>query len=296
MFGLSIIIVNHNSWFVLEKCLQSIENQKKDNTEVIIIDNNSTENLFNIFKKKYNKFIWINRKKNLGFSKACNLGAEIANYNYFLFLNPDTELENNCLSRLTKKVVKFPSSILSISQENSKGKRKFPYGNFLNIKSFNGAIRFLFRLLSFENRKNNHKKPFLSPDWVSGSFFLIDKKNFYKLNGWDEDYWMYFEDMDLCKRAKNMGIRVILINSISCIHHHGKSSRVNLKTTVKTKLQLIKSGCIFINKHYNGAYKKVLKSLFLGSIILELIIFYPFSKEKRMVLGNLIFNFRVKNF
>ena len=107
---------------------------------------------------------------------------------------------------------------------------------------------------------------------------------------------MYYEDMDLCKRAKNIGLKVILINSISCTHHHGKSSRINLETTVKTKTHLIKSGILFIDKHYDGIYQKFLKFMFISSKIFELILFYPISKQKRLILNNLIFNFRVKEF
>ena len=87
----------------------------------------------------------------------------------------------------------------------------------MSIKTFNGIIRFLFRFLKFESRLGNNKKPLLKPEWVSGSFLYIDKKNFNKLGGLDEDYWMYYEDMDLCKRAKNIGMEIILINSINCI-------------------------------------------------------------------------------
>ena len=96
--------------------------------------------------------------------------------------------------------------------------------------------------------------------------------------------------------AKNIGLKVILINSISCTHHHGKSSRINLETTVKTKTHLIKSGILFIDKHYEGIYQKFLKIMFVSSIIFELILLCPFSKQKRLILNNLIFNFRVKEF
>ena len=103
---------------------------------------------------------------------------------------------------------------------------------------------------------------------------------------------MYYEDMDLCKRANNIGIDIVLINYISCTHHHGKSSKVNLKTRVKAKTHSIKSGVIFIEKHYRGAYQKILKFLYLSSRIIELLILSPFSKVKRLIFFNLIFNYR----
>ena len=111
--------------------------------------------------------------------------------------------------------------LLKIMQIGSNGINKYPYGEFLSLKSFNGILRFLSRSVKCNCRYNDYKKPFLKPDWVSGSFLLIDKKNFYNLSGWDEDYWMYYEDMDLCRRAKNIGMDVVLLNNIFCTHHHG---------------------------------------------------------------------------
>lgn len=292
MTSLSIIIVNYKSWSVLEKCLESILSQGIDDIEVIIVDNNSNDGLITKFKKKYINFKWISNKINAGFSKACNQGAEIAKNQYYLFLNPDTELEKNSLVKMKSIIDNFPNSILSISQLDSDGNIGFPYGNFLSIRTFNGIIRFLDRLVSLENRNINNEKPFIKPNWVSGSFLLIDRENFNKLGGWDEDYWMYYEDMDLCKRANNIGIDIVLINSISCTHHHGKSSKVNLKTRVKAKTHSIKSGVIFIEKHYRGAYQKILKFLYLSSRIIELLILSPFSKVKRLIFFNLIFNYR----
>ena len=292
MTSLSIIIVNYKSWSVLEKCLESILSQGIDDIEVIIVDNNSNDGLITKFKKKYIKFKWISNKINAGFSKACNQGAEIAKNQYYLFLNPDTELEKNSLVKMKSIIDNFPNSILSISQLDSDGNIGFPYGNFLSIRTFNGIIRFLDRLISLENRNINNEKPFIKPNWVSGSFLLIDRENFNKLGGWDEDYWMYYEDMDLCKRANNIGIDIVLINSMSCTHHHGKSSKVNLKTRVKAKTHSIKSGVIFIEKHYRGAYQKILKFLYLSSRIIELLILSPFSKVKRLIFFNLIFNYR----
>ncbi|OUW76232.1 MAG: hypothetical protein CBD72_04465 [Flavobacteriaceae bacterium TMED212] len=293
---ISIIIVNYKSWSVLEKCIESISSQNIRNNEIIIVDNNSNDNTVKDFKIKYNKYKWIINNKNLGFSKACNLGAKAAKYEHYIFLNPDTELGINCLIQLKSKIINYPNSIISISQLDSSGNITFPYGKFLSIKTFNGIIRFMFRFLKFESRLKDHKKPLLRPDWVSGSFLSIDKKNFNKLGGWDEDYWMYYEDMDLCKRARNIGMEIILINSISCTHYHGKSSRINLKTTVKTKTHLIKSGIIFIDKHYSGLSQKILKFLFISSRVTEYLLMSPFSKLKRLLLYNLIFNFRVKEF
>ena len=146
MPGLSIIIINYKSWSVLEKCIKSIWSQKIHLIEIIIIDNNSNDSQIVSFKRKYRKCKWIINKKNIGFARACNQGTKIAKYDHYIFLNPDTELDKNCLIKLKSKIDIYPNSILSISQKDSSGNKKFPYGHFLSIKTFNGFSRFIFRL------------------------------------------------------------------------------------------------------------------------------------------------------
>ena len=171
--GISIIIVNYKSWVSLDDCLISITSQKTNLIEIIIIDNNSNDGQISLFKKKYNKCTWIINKKNIGFSKACNQGAKASKYDYYIFLNPDTILEPNSLTMLRENINIYPNSILSISQKDSKGVKKFPYGKFLSIKTFNGIMRFLVRLLSLKTEKDNNK-PLL--DQIARHFYQLTEK------------------------------------------------------------------------------------------------------------------------
>ena len=125
---------------------------------------------------------------------------------------------------------------------------------------------------------------FFSPDWISGSFFLIKKNDFDKIGGWDEDFFMYYEDMDICKRAKNLNIKTKFYNNLHCYHFHGKSSRVNNQIKVNSKAQVIKSSHIFVKKHYSGLNAKLISLTLFFSQLIELIILYPFSAEKRKIL------------
>jgi len=285
---ISIIIVNYKSWIPLEKCIHSINNQIDINPEIIVVDNNSSDGFIHSFKKKFPKVLWVENKSNSGFSKGCNIGAEIASNKFLLFLNPDTYLPDDCLMNLLNKKLNFDNSIIGIKQLNNKNKNTHAYGIFLNLYSFNGIARALFRLFRLKSKSQLEKLDQFSPDWISGSFILISKKLFNIIGKWNENYFMYYEDMDLCKKARNMNYNVIMLNDIYCYHYHGLSSRINKKTKIKSKTEVIKSSIKYIEGNFTGIEKNALKGLKLSSVILELLLASPFSKTKRNVLINLL--------
>ena len=290
MIGISIVIVNYKSWYHLSKCLDSILNQKNVKTEIIVVDNNSNDNKINEFKAKYISVKWIVNSENLGFSRACNIGANNIEHDWILFLNPDTVIPNKCFSLLMNKANKIHNTIFSIKQLNEKNKDSYAYGNFLNIYTLNGIQRFFYRLFNGKTKNKLSRLNSFSPDWVSGSFLLIRKEDYIKIGGWDEEFWMYYEDMDICKRAKSFNINTIFYNDLYCYHFHGKSSRKDFNTKIKTKVQVVKSSLIYINKHYNGIQANILSFSILFSVFIELIIMSPFSKEKRNILKKILKN------
>ena len=116
------------------------------------------------------------------------------------------------------------------------------------------------------------KKEFFSPDWISGSFVLLQKKDFDEIGGWDEDFFMYYEDMDICKRARILNIKPKFYNSIFCYHMHGKSSRFDYDIKVNSKAQVIKSSHIYIKKHYKGLSRNIISLILYISQATELLI------------------------
>ena len=288
MTDLSIIIVNYRSWVALSKCLDSILNQNKLKAKILVLDNNSDDNIFNDFKNKYSSVEWFKNNENLGFAKACNIGSKKVKSKWILFLNPDTLIPENCFENLANKVKDSENEIISIKQLNEKEIDTHAYGIFLNLYSLNGIFRFIYRLLYGLSKKANSAKLSFSPDWVSGSFMLIKRKDFIRIGGWDENFWMYYEDMDICKRAKKHGIATKFYNDLYCYHFHGKSSRIDLETKIKSKSQVIKSSFIFINKHYHGLYGIALYFLLRLSILIELFLLSPFLKEKRGILKKIL--------
>ena len=288
MEDLSIVIVNYKTWDNLSLCLESILKQSEIKIKVIVVDNNSKDNQLSFFKQKYDWVHWIENSQNYGFAKACNIGASLITSKWSLFLNPDTILESNSISSLIKYCdINSDHRIIGIKQYDKNQNHTNSFGIFLNFWTLSGLIRFLIRKKRGSYQSMNLKE-IANPDWISGSFLLIRKKDFDLLNGWDENYWMYYEDMDLCKRAKKFNLKVSLLNNWSCTHFHGGSSRKNNKIKIITKCEVIVSSHIFLEKHSKKPIKYLNHLLLAALQFLELLITGLFSKSKRKILLNSI--------
>jgi GT2 family glycosyltransferase len=281
---LSIIIVNYRSWDKLKFCLKSILNQEDINLEVIVVDNFSNDNKITEFKKNFKWIKWIENKANLGFAKACNIGSMFTISKWLLFLNPDTLLDTNSLSTL----INFCNSndehkIIGIKQLNSKNKHTNSFGLFLNMFTINGFFRIFSRFFKGHTYRKMNSNLISYPEWISGSFILLRKNDFKKLNGWNENFWMYYEDMDLCKRAQKLNLKVSLLNNWKCIHFHGESSRKNKEIAIKTKTEVIKSSHIYISTHFSRLESSIIHFIMIFSKLIEFLILSLFSSNKRKI-------------
>ena len=202
---------------------------------------------------------WIINESNAGFAAGCNLGAQNCSSNWLLFLNPDTKLPSDCLATLIPYCDQHPDfHLITIKQLSESGKNSHPYGVFPNVWNSAGIIRSLSRLIfqPDQTKKAISTSPITFPHWISGSFILLRKEHFDLLGGWDDQFWMYCEDIDLSKRGEEKGLIRVLLNQWECLHSHGVSSRADKKTKVLTKAEVIKSTHIYIDKHFIGKNKK----------------------------------------
>ncbi|MDP3002773.1 MAG: galactosyltransferase-related protein, partial [Bacteroidales bacterium] len=133
-----------------------------------------------------------------------------------------------------------------------------PFPQFFNLTGFQRAI--------FGNLKSevgSQKSEVSFPDWISGSVVLIRKELFQKIRGFDEDFWMYFEDVDLCRRVRNIPGEIAFCRNITIEHNHGGSSRINLKTASLTKTEVHISRHIYISKHKTGLDKVLIQTFLI---------------------------------
>lgn len=269
MTDLSIIVVCYKGWVRLSQCLDALDSFSGNNfkTEVIIVDNKSDDEKIFKIEEKFPKFRFIYNHVNGGFSNGCNLGAKNAVGEIVLFLNPDTVAAETEVEKLLTVARQNPGfGIVSCRQVNEKGKESISYGAFPSMFNLTGFQRAIFS--SRQSAIRNPQSDISYPDWVSGSVILMRHETFKKASGFDEDFWMYFEDVDLCRRIRNTGSEIAFCRNIAIEHNHGGSSRINLNTTSLTKTEVHISRHIYISKHKKGFEKFLIQTfLVLNNII-----------------------------
>jgi len=266
LIEISIIVVNYRGWKELDKCLYSLESIRNElfSFEVIVIDNCSNDGQLDDFKSRFAGFSFVLNSGNNGFSNGCNFGAALAKGKFLLFLNPDIIASEQAIDALIRAIKLNPDiMILSCSQVNMNAKEEQKVRFFPSWLTLNGLIRAVYRKVKQKEMFNklSTKNELIYTDWVSGSVILIAKENFEKLGCWDDSYWLYYEDVDLCFRARQAGGQVALLNSASMIHNHGGATRINLKTKALTKSEVVISLHVFLSKHYSKVHALGLHSM-----------------------------------
>ncbi len=246
---LTIIIVNYNSRTYLEKCLASLFKKTDYSLFEIIIVNNGKKNELEGLNNLFPHISIIQTENNLGFGAANNLGAKKAHGELLLFLNPDTQIifadfQKVCERFKTTKNLGIAGGELIDENGNQ---QEWSFGTEITLKQI---LKNKFYLQG--DLKNKIKK---DPDWVSGTALFISKELFKELNGFDENFFMYFEDVDLCKRARKKNKKIVCFNDFSILHYGGKS--YCQKNTQKKQYYLAQD--YYFKKHAGRIYLFCLK-------------------------------------
>jgi len=252
---LSIIIACYNSERYINTCLDSIFGYKiKYNYETIIADNNSNDSTRTIVSSYVPKVTLIKNSKNIGFAGAINVGIQESKGKFLLILNPDIILKGNTINKL----LQFASSeesigIIAPKLLNPDGTLQESCRAFYSVKTI--ILRRTIFGKIFPNTDTikkhlmldwDHNTP-MDVDWILGACFLIRREVLERCVGYfDEDYKLYFEDVDICYRMKEAGYKVCYYPSATCIHDHRRESAKGFNR--KTYWH-IRSAIHFFNKH-----------------------------------------------
>lgn len=270
---LSIIIVSYNVKYFLEQCLASVQRAIEGlQAEIFVVDNNSEDGTVEYLEPKYLFAKFIQNEKNLGFANANNIALKLCKGEYVLFLNPDTIIPENIL----KDCIAFfqthtDAGALGVRMLDGSGsflpesKRAFPSAivSFCKLSGLSA----LFPKSSFFNKYalgNLNKDGIHEIDIISGAFMMSRNSLLQKLNGFDESFFMYGEDIDLSYRLKKTGYKNYYSGNLKIVHFKGESIGDN---KIKHTHAFYKAMHVFVNKYYNG-----FNSLFL-KILLRLGIF-----------------------
>lgn len=297
---ISFVIINYNTYSYTQECVFSIcNNFPNEFFEIIIVDNGESNDDFEIlttFSKEFNS-VRLFKAQNKGFGHANNFGISKAEGEFVFIINSDAELlivddysrildlfDNPNIGLIAPKVLNTDGSI----QPNSS----------LFVTLFSSSLRFLkvgqivynsrliskiIKLIGHNNRlissyfnrdKNADIEKFV--DWSSGCGLLFRKDDFEQYGSFDENFFMYYEDEELCYRYKMNNKRVFYYPGIVIKHHVGASNikRIN----AKIELEKVKSEFYYYKKHYPKKLAKLKLIYLLFSIVL-----FPFNARLRVI-------------
>ncbi len=246
---LSVVILNYNVRYFLEQCLKTVGHALQGiDAEIIVVDNASKDDSCQMVKKNFPRVKLIENKENVGFSKANNQAVKIAKGTYICILNPDTAVAENTFDTLLQ-FVKNKKNLGALGIHYMDGT-----GNFLPEckRNLPTPKRSIFKVLGFTKGKNGYYANFIAPkatgevEVLAGAFMFMKKEIYDSLGGFDEDYFMYGEDIDLSYKIIKAGYKNYYHGGLSVLHYKGES------TTKDTAYldRFYGAMHIFYNKHF----------------------------------------------
>jgi len=260
---LSVVVINWNTADITCQCLKSIH-QHLPVVEIVVVDNASTDDsvikirkLINSFQpkadppmaEKISNFKLKINPSNLGYSKACNAGAKLAKGDYLLFLNSDIELIDDSIVLMLNFLKNNPP--IGAIGPKFLNLDKSPQASVFPDQSILNAIKeFWLKFPSFQKYLPSGQNP-VDVFAVSGGAILMPRSAFQKVCTWNENYFFYYEDLDLCRSLHRLGFRVVFFPAACLVHHHGASGK-NLTDSSNQWRRLIRSSLIYHGflKHY----------------------------------------------
>lgn len=259
---LSIIIVNYKNYELTNKCIDSVIKSIKNNInyEIIVIDNDSPNDSYEKISEMFkglNYITIIKNSSNAGFGAANNLGAEKAIGKYILFLNPDIFVVDDGIHKMLNKI-KLDREVGLVSCKLLNDDRSIQYScrRILPLGKFLCCRTPLSKFIS-KNIKDKYNFEYLMKDfnhnssceveWVMGACMLMRRDFFFKVGMFSKEYFMYFEDVDLCYKVRKAGKKVFYLADVEMIHLHNQEST---KKLTKMTIVHLKSMMKFYYKYY----------------------------------------------
>lgn len=245
---LSIVIVNYNKYELTQRCIESVISTVLDiKYEIIVVDNCSSNESYKQLKQMNEKYEEVNiiaNSQNRGFGYGNNTGVDLCKYNNILLLNPDVVVLENAISKMLDRILGDESiGIIGSKLLNEDLTLQYSCRRFLPLHKFILARtpfkRFIKKSIvetinsKYLMKDYDHKEE-KEVDWLMGSCLMLRKKDFLDVGGFSKEYFMYFEDVDLCYKLRKAGKRVLYYPEANMIHLHEQASvkRINKLTFI----------------------------------------------------------------
>jgi GT2 family glycosyltransferase len=252
----SIIIVNYNTFDLTKQCIKSIfDNTLNVAFEIVVVDNASLDGSYEKLVAEFPEISVLKNPKNSGFGAANNIGVQRCKGEFVLLLNSDTILHNNAVLILLNKFLELENSkkigalgALLINEDGSIGRSSSEFPTFLNIclNTFYGVIVRLLKIRNsgFKQETGGFVEGIKQVDQLIGADMFMRKSVYSEFNGFDERFFMYFEETDLQKRMNELGLNSFLIDGPKITHLEGMSNR-----SWKKYKMYYKSLFLYLQKH-----------------------------------------------
>lgn len=259
----TVVVVTYNSSSVIAQCLRAIPNAIGG---VVVVDNASSDNTADVVKRYRPQARLIANSSNLGFGRANNIALETVATEFTLLVNPDACLDEGCISELVKAADRYPRAmILTPLTYNDRGVSKFSYSNSV----FRSPGTFIV------------PEGDICAEFVSGAVMLLRMTYLHTTGMFDENIFMYWEDQDLCLRARSQGYSCIAVSSARAFHGLGVSSPVNWRRLVSRE-RVYTWSYLYLHQKYRGAAgaKRLARSLVWNNIFLPFVYAVRLKKKK----------------
>ncbi len=267
MSKIAIVILNWNGVHFLERFLPKVIETSKNQTEIIVIDNASTDSSIEFMQQEHPDIRLILNEKNFGFAGGYNTGLKQIDAEYYIILNSDIEVGESWISPIITfmdkhhEVAACQPKILSYNEP-----KLFEYagagGGFIDSYGYPFCRGRIFQHLEEDNKQYDQKQEVF---WASGACLFIRAKEFHDVGGFDEDYFAHMEEIDLCWRLKQKGKQIYCIPE-SKVYHVGGGTLPN-NSAFKTYLNMRNNLCmVYKNLPKNQLFKIILSRLVLDGI------------------------------
>jgi len=254
--NITFVIVSFKSSHIIEKCIQSIN----PNIKIIVVENSDQVLVKKHLENKFSNVEVVIAKQNLGYGKGNNLGISKVKSQYVFILNPDAVLEQNCLNELLK------------AQTNLKDNFTILAPNLSNNYGY------------FSSKNNNSQNEILEVDYVKGFAILINLNQIKFDKIFDENFFLFLEEIDLCKRIKNLGGKIFVAMNSKVKHSGKQASEYSLNIELCRNWHWMWSLFYYNYKHFGVlvAYKATISKFF--SSIFKLFISLIFFNKKNFLI------------
>ncbi|MBC2608243.1 glycosyltransferase family 2 protein [Pelagicoccus albus] len=265
----SVVIVTYNSEEQIAPCLKSLHSEVREvQLETVVVDNGSQDSTVSIVKSQFPSVVLLDTKENLGFAKACNLAVQKSTGDFILLLNPDTVTLDGAVDKVVKFALAEPSYGFyggqTLKEDGVTLERSSCWGlpSLWSMFTFATGLSTIFKHNGFfdpESLGKWKRDSVREVGVITGCFLLATREAWDSIEGFDEHFWLYGEDVDLSLRAKKAGYHPVIYPKAKVIHEIGQSS-----TSAQKGVWLQQGKVSYLKRNWSAP------ASFLGLILLNI--------------------------